>query len=75
MRSEGAKNKANWRSRYDGEIHDHTGRSEFIGTTEEDDTINNETMREKVMRRSLTNPRIKLAKPSGEGLVIVGAKP
>jgi hypothetical protein len=38
-------------------------------------TAQNETMREKVMMRSLTNPRFKVAKPSGKGFVIVGAKP
>jgi hypothetical protein len=41
----------------------------------QNETMRNETMRKKVMRRSMTNPRLKLAKPSGKGLVIVGAKP
>jgi hypothetical protein len=38
-------------------------------------TESKETMREKVMKRSLTNPRFKLVESSGKGFVIVGSKP
>jgi hypothetical protein len=38
-------------------------------------TEDNGTMHERLMKRSSTNPRIKVAKPSGKGFVMLGTKP
>jgi hypothetical protein len=44
-------------------------------STPKSSTSQNQTMLEKVMRRSLPDPRFKLAKRSGKGFAIVWAKP